>query len=302
MELTQLRYFVAAANSRTLTEAARTVYVSQPAMSAAIRKLEEELGILLLERRRGRGQLRLTSAGSRVLERARRVLTEADRLKSDVRSWERLEGGIVHIGAGTAALEYFLPDTVATMRRAYPGLQIVLHEVRTSLVIRMLNDGEIDVGVVTAPISDEIPVIIPWVEDPLVLCAAVDLRDEVSAPMTAREAFARFRLISYGPGELQEQIELTLASCGVRRRGERLIIRSGEAMKAYVEAGLGVGFLSRRSAAAALEAGRLCAVNLSDLKITRQYAIIHREHSISAVNAFVDVATRGERRPGVESP
>lgn len=288
MELTALRYFVAAGEHRTLSEAALSIPISQPAMSAAIRRLEDEFGVRLLNRSRGRGSLQLTPAGERVLRGARRVLSDAERIVEDLGRWKRVEHGTLRIAAGTAALEYFLPRPVARTARSYPGLQIALHEDRSARVLEQLRAGDLDVGVVTGPADAQDLRDVPWLSDPLVCVGPPDLSPAHS--QTAAEVFARHRLISYGESDLQDQIDEALEGVGIERRPDRLIIRSGEAMKQYISAGLGIGLLSRRTVRIALQEERLSEIPLSDLEIIRRYDLVFRNEPNPAAEAFRVIA------------
>lgn len=297
MELTTLRYFATAAEAETLSAAARQVHVSQPAMSAAVERLEQELGVRLIERHRGRGSTRLTRAGERVLRGAKRVLREADRLLQDLLAWEQLSGGELHVGAGTVAVEHFLPVPIASLTRQYPKLQVVIHEGRSQDLLVELADGALDVAVVTGPVRSPDLRVVASVEDPFLCVASPELANLPDGPQPAREVLATHRLISYGPGDLQDQIDVALAGVGIRQTSDRLVIRSGEAVKQYVAAGLGVGMVSGRGAKTALNDGRLLEILLSDLRIVREYEVVRRTEHLPAVDAFVEAVQKAWSGP-----
>ncbi len=290
MDLADLHYFSVAASSETLSEAAAKVPISQPGMSAALKRLEDDLGAQLILRSRGRGKIRLTPAGERVLRGAQTLLSESERMRMDLRRWERVEHGSLRIGAGTAALEYFLPGPVSRLIRRYPGLRLSLHEGRTGITIEQVRSGEIDLGIVTGPTRSPDLLSSPWVVDPLVCVGPPELAPGARVPQSARALLSQHRLISYGEGELQDQIDEAVKSLGIDLGRHSLIVRSGEAMKQYISAGLGIGFLSSRTVRVALSEGRLTKIPLTDLNIIRQYELICRPEPNPAVDAFKEVA------------
>ncbi|MCA9562126.1 MAG: LysR family transcriptional regulator, partial [Myxococcales bacterium] len=292
MDLNALRYFAAACQSDTLSEAARRVHVSQPAMSSAIRRLEDELGVSLLNRSRGRGSISLTPIGERIRVQTRAVLGEIDQLYAEVGGWVRLENASVSVGAGASALESLLPEPVAALHKRHPGLRIALYEARTSELIGRVEDGELDVAVVTAP-SERSGYgahlrVTEWLDDPLVCVGTPDLAAGYGGPVSARELMADHKIISYGEGELQDQIDDGLHRIGLDRGSDHLSVRSGEAMKQYVAAGLGVAFVSQRSVRIAIAEGRLAALDLTDLRIVRQFELVCRDEPNPPAQAFID--------------
>lgn len=144
MELRQFRYFVAVAEHANFTRASENLLVAQPALSAQIAKLEDEFGTRLLERT-ARG-VRLTPTGALVLERARRVLAEADAAAAVARAGARGDAGrlVLAYSRGFPFLE------VAGLIRAYrherPAVELVLREIASSAQFDALRDGAIDVG------------------------------------------------------------------------------------------------------------------------------------------------------------
>ena len=121
MELTPLRQFVAIAKAGHMTRASREIGVTQPALSAMVRKLEEEVGAPLLHRT-GRG-VELTEAGRVFLEHAREAVRAAESGVASVRQLTGLERGSIRVGGGATATTYLLPRAVSAVRRAHPGLR-----------------------------------------------------------------------------------------------------------------------------------------------------------------------------------
>ena len=168
MELTHLRYFRAIAAAGHLTRAARQLGVTQPALSAMLKKLERELGAPLLHRR-AKG-VELTDAGRAFLAHVEQALRHADAGQRAVRELMGLEAGTIRVGGGATAITYLLPPVVSELRLAHPGLHFYVREAGSTQVALAVLSGELDIGIVTLPItipdSDDL-VRVPLVEDEL---------------------------------------------------------------------------------------------------------------------------------------
>src|SRR4051794_16604944 len=116
MTLTELRYAVAVAEERHFGRAAERCFVSQPSLSAAIRNLEDELGVQLFER--GKGEVLVTRLGEEVLAQARRTLAEADRVKAIARQGRHPLHGPLRLGLIHTVAPYLLPELVAALRQS----------------------------------------------------------------------------------------------------------------------------------------------------------------------------------------
>src|SRR2546426_10411689 len=126
MEVHQLRYFVAVAELRHFTKAARGMRIAQPSVSRAIRVLEEELGTPLFHRMKG--NVARTSAGEVLLPWARRVLADLDGAALEVRALAELRRGRLAVGATPSLTTTLLPPALARFHAAFPAVYLVLHE------------------------------------------------------------------------------------------------------------------------------------------------------------------------------
>lgn len=149
MEMHQLRYFVAAAELRSFSKAARACSVAQPSLSQQIKKLEDGLGTRLFDRM-GRGA-ELTEAGRALLPRARRILAEVRDAEERLRAGLDDESGALTIGAIPTMAPYVLPGVLKRMRRERPGCEVSVREDVTSRLLEALADHEIDVALVSVP-------------------------------------------------------------------------------------------------------------------------------------------------------
>lgn len=153
MNLRDLQYLVALAEHRHFGRAAKASFVSQPTLSTQIRKLEEELGVALIER--APRKVMLTTAGRDVVARARRILDEVDHLREAARRTRDPEAGSVRLGVFPTLGPYLLPHLVPRIRSRFPQLELLLIEEKSETILRELREGRIDAGLLALPIHDE---------------------------------------------------------------------------------------------------------------------------------------------------
>ncbi|MCJ7452856.1 MAG: LysR substrate-binding domain-containing protein [Steroidobacteraceae bacterium] len=153
MNLRDLRYLVALADEGHFGRAAVRCHVSQPTLSAQVRKLEEYLGVPLVERQPRR--ITLTEAGTRVVERARRVLLEADAIVELARSDRDPLSGSLKVALIPTVGPYLLPHVARRLRRDLPRLKLMLYEYQTEPLLEKLRAGEIDVGILALPVPQD---------------------------------------------------------------------------------------------------------------------------------------------------
>jgi LysR family hydrogen peroxide-inducible transcriptional activator len=151
MNLQELRYFAAVVEFRHFGRAAESCNVSQPTLSSQIRKLEEELGVTLLERTNKR--VDLTPVGRLILEHARRALAEAGQIEAVARAARDPLVGTLRLGMIPTLAPYLLPLMLAPLRAAYPGLAIELWEDQTRLLVEGLRSHRLDAALVASSLG-----------------------------------------------------------------------------------------------------------------------------------------------------
>lgn len=270
MELTPLRYFIAIAHARHMTRAARALGVSQPALSSAMRRLEEEVGAPLLDRT-GRG-VEVTAAGRVLLEHAEAAVRAAGRGTAAVRELQGLESGSIRLGAGATAAAFLLPGVIAQVRKAHPGLRFYVREGGSTSVAEAVISGELDMGIVTLPLrtpeSAQL-LTIPLVQDELRL---------IAPPGHALAGKRRFKwtdlrgqsVVAFEAGTaVRHVLDEAARAAGV---GLNVVmeLRSIESIRRMVAAGVGVGFVSKF----ALRPGEGATAERGAL--TRDLAIVRR--------------------------
>jgi LysR family hydrogen peroxide-inducible transcriptional activator len=167
VNLRALQYFVKLADLRHFSKAAEACFVSQPTLSTQIKKLEEELGVQLVER--APKKVMLTAAGADIAERARLVLNDIDQIKAVARRSGSLADGELRLGVFPTLAPYLLPHIVPKIRRDYPGLKLQLVEEKTLNILRLLNDGSLDAALLALPVEDDGLDLEPLFEEPFVL-------------------------------------------------------------------------------------------------------------------------------------
>jgi LysR family hydrogen peroxide-inducible transcriptional activator len=152
MTLTELRYVVAVARERHFGRAAESCFVSQPTLSVAVKKLEDELGVTLFER--GPGEVTVTPAGEKIVEQAQRVLEEASRIKEIAVAGRDPLAGALRLGAIYTIGPYLLPKLIPILRRTAPQMQLHIQENFTHVLSEMLKRGEVDVILIALPFEE----------------------------------------------------------------------------------------------------------------------------------------------------
>jgi LysR family hydrogen peroxide-inducible transcriptional activator len=153
MNLKDLKYLVALADTAHFGKAAERTFVSQPTLSAQLKKLEEYLGVKLVERQPKNVQL--TDVGKQIVVRARRMLDEGDQIVALARNNTDPFAGKLKIGLIPTIGPYLLPRVMQRIRKSLPHLGLMLYEHQTEELLRRLRDGEIDLGVMALPNSQE---------------------------------------------------------------------------------------------------------------------------------------------------
>src|SRR5690349_10855085 len=150
LKLKDLRYLVALADTRHFGRAAERSFVSQPTLSAQLKKLEEYLGVQLIERAPKR--VALTAAGEEIVARARRILESSDEIIELAKGHRDPLAGRLKVAFLPTIGPYLLPNVAARLRKHLPRLELMLYEYQTDPMLEKLHSGEIDVGILALPV------------------------------------------------------------------------------------------------------------------------------------------------------
>jgi LysR family hydrogen peroxide-inducible transcriptional activator len=152
MNIRSLQYFVKLAELKHFSKAANACFVSQPTLSTQIRKLEEELGVSLVER--APRKIMLTPIGEDIAHRARHILRDIEHVKDAARRSKDPETGIIKLGIFPTLAPYLLPHVIPVIRRQYPELRMQLAEEKTEIILNMLDQGRLDAGLLALPVEE----------------------------------------------------------------------------------------------------------------------------------------------------
>jgi DNA-binding transcriptional LysR family regulator len=281
LELSAIRYFRVILQERHLTRAADKLGLTQPALSAMLKKLEAEVGTTLIHRTR-RG-LQPTEAGLVFGEYCEQALHAVDAGVKAVREFAGFERGSIRVGGGATATGYLLPPVVRQISRARPGLRFYIREAGSAAVAEAVLSGELDLGIVTLPVtiarSDEL-LRIPLVSDDMRLIAPKGHR-------LARSPRTGFRwkelegepFVAFENGTaVRAMIDRAAQAAGVTL-SVIMELRSIESIKQMVAEGIGLALVSRF--ALQDDVGSPCR----DGRLSRRLAIVRRRDRSPGVAA-----------------
>ncbi len=170
MNLRDLKYLVAVAEHRHFGRAAEACFVSQPTLSTQLKKLEEELGVTLIERTNR--QVMLTPVGEDIVARAQQVLREVNELVHTADEYADPFGGDFRLGIIPTVAPYLLPKILSPMQKAFPKLKIQLTEGQTAVISRLLKEGDLDAVILALPLEEDNVVQCELYREPFYFAAA----------------------------------------------------------------------------------------------------------------------------------
>lgn len=271
MELRHLRYFAAVADKLNFSRAAEAVHVAQPAISQQIRLLEKELGVRLFDRVGGR--VSLTQAGAALLPHALGILAAVEAARQAVGELGSLTRGTASLGAPPTVSGHLLPGLLTRFRREHPGLEVTLREAGTQALLKLIEDGLLDLAVV---VTDRLPPVVeqqPFLSERYVL--AVGAKHRLAKAGTVRladlggEAFILFP-------EGYKLREVTLAACRAAGFEPRVALDGGAMQSAleFVASGLGVALVPEL---ALRRARGIRGLSIADQDLRRSLGLVWRK-------------------------
>jgi LysR family transcriptional regulator, low CO2-responsive transcriptional regulator len=287
MDYDQLASFLEVAKLNSFSRAAEKIYRTQPAISAQVRLLEQECGEKLFDRS-GKKVL-LTPAGEILRRYAEKILGLQKEALQAIAELNQTPRGKLFIGANEATCLYVLPKTFAHFKQLYPLVQISIYRNFSHKIMQKVQEGAVDLGIVTLPQSTTNMEVIPV------------FRDEVQAVMPRNHPLAKNRTVTVA--ELA-QFPMILPKTGhtrvvidrlLREHRDKLQISmelaSVETQKKFVGAGLGISLISRSYAQAEVAAGLLKLIPLAGQKLYRELGLIYRRDRYLSLPAkvFIDV-------------
>jgi len=300
MELNQLRGFYTLARERSFSKAASRLSLTQPAISLQIKALEAELGEPLFERHRK--AVRLTAAGEVLYQHVHTVLATLEEAKSDIAGLRQLLRGHLAVGASDTSCTYIFPEVIGQFRSQYPEVRLDIRNNKSSRILQLVMDNEVDFGVVTLPLAHHqvttqivyrcIDVLICPCDHPLSRKRTVSLQEISTYP-----------LLVFPQGSTTR----SLLEAAFRQAGLSLNVAmnlgSVEVIKRFVEIGLGVSIVPRIAIADEVQSGRLAAVPIRALPAREMGLVEHKSKRRSAAaTAFLDLLSAHVQQQGELKP
>lgn len=289
--LRQMRCFVAIVGEGSFTGAALRLHMTQSAISAVLRDLEEELGLTLVDRTTR--SARLTSAGEQFLGHARRILRDVDEAVADVKGLVDKSHGLIRVAASPLASAILLPQILESFRRTYPGVRVELHDVLTAEILDQVRRGDVDLGIGTFLKSATELELVTLFEDRLGLVVP-----RVSP--IARRRYARWQdlvgqdVIALTPGSaFRATTDATVRQLGLEVGPPVFEVGYMGTAIALAEAGLGICVLPTR-AAALIRSRRAVFRPLRNPLVTQAATLVTKaDRSLSpAARAFVSFLSK----------
>lgn len=250
MTLTELRYIVTLAQERHFGRAAERCFVSQPTLSIAVKKLEEELGVALFER--SKNAVQLTPVGERIVEQAQKVLEEAQGINELARSGRDQLKTTLKLGAIYTIGPYLFPSLVPKIRDLAPQMPLYLEESFTEVLRGKLRRGELDAILVALPFEEADVLVRPLYDEPFVMLLPSDHlwceREQIEAG-----DLTQTRLLMLGEGHcFRDQVVESCPGLALKESGA-LVTEGGslETIRHMVASGLGASVIPRSAASPA---------------------------------------------------
>lgn len=290
MDFDQLETFLEVARHNSFSRAAERRFRTQPAISAQIRALEEEVGAKLFDR--SGGKVALTAAGKVFQKYAEDTIESRRRVITALGEMEREPRGEIIVGANEGTCLYVLPEVFAEFKRQYGGVAITVKRSESSKVLESIVDNSVDFGVVSLPVSDNRLTVVPIHRDELVVIAPP------GHPLAKHKTSALAEVIKYPlllpkAGRTRDAIEALFEE---RRLKPNISMEldSSELLKRFVAVDVGVGFVARSNVKEEVQLGTLVAMPLSDAHIKRDLALVFRKDKAlsRAALAFIDIAVK----------
>lgn len=282
--LRQMKVFESVARNLSYTRAAGELFLSQPAVSMQVRQLERQLGVPLFERLGKR--IHLTEAGREVYQYSRSIAQQLDELETLLAELKGLSSGKLRISVASTA-NYFVPGLLAQFHQLHPGITVSLDVTNRETLLRQLGDNTVDLVIMGQPPAGLDVEAQAFMENPLIVVAQPGhpLAREKKIPLTRLQE-ETFLVREPGSGT-RMAMERFFAERGIRLK-TGMEVGSNEAIKQSVQAGLGLGLLSRATIEQELALKRLVILYVAEFPIMRHWYIVHRhgKRLSAAADAF----------------
>lgn len=270
----------------SFSKAAQELSLSLPAVSIQVRELEKTFGTPLLHRTR-QGPV-LTDTGRTVFDYAQRIFALADEMQAAVHDLDDLKGGRLSIGSSTTPGEYILPWVIGLFQKRYPDIEVSLSITNTQTVIKRIIDRDFDLGMAGSVVDLEGLASTPYVDDEIVIIASPEHELASKSNVTLADLSDQRFILRESGSATRQSAEDCLASHNINVRVV-MEIGSNEALKRAVAAGLGLGMVSKFSAAPDIKGGFITTLPVEGWSCHRPITVFYRrdQHLPAAQRAFL---------------
>lgn len=283
MHTLKLKYAITVAEMASYSKAAKKLYISQPALSQSIRRLEEELQVKLFDRKNGR--MVPTLSGQIIIDYGRRMLALQHEMIDEISNVNNLRIGTVTIGISPFYQKNYLSKWLPEFQMRYPDVEVVVQESYTQTTIAGIINGDLDLGLVSNPIPDTVDECIKAFEEEVLL--AVPPNNAINNKYKAKgndfsevdlSDFKDMNFISYRSGRSMTQ--LTIAKCEHSGFIPRIVFKCGnaESVNAMIARGLGIGFVPGLIADICPPNQRAVYYRLKNERIMRSFSLICKKN------------------------
>ncbi len=265
--------------------------MTQPAVTFQVRQLEEYFNTRLFDRAHNR--ISLTEAGKRVYEYAEDIFELYAKMDNAVRDLTGEISGVLIIGASTTIAEYMLPALLGDFKKKYPDVNVQLRVSNSDGIVHMVENNDIDLGVVESPVLNKNLVVEECRKDRLVAIVPPQHALSNKKEVTIKELLEHEYIAREEGSGTREVIHEQLAEAGMKSADLHISMELGspEAIKGAVEAGMGVSIVSEVTIHKELEIGTLVALELSP-SLERPFSFVHQKQKFRqrAMDELLDFA------------
>ncbi|HVZ60490.1 MAG TPA: LysR family transcriptional regulator [Terriglobales bacterium] len=290
MDFDQLETFLEVVKHLSFSRAAEKRFRTQPAISAQIRGIEEEVGAKLLDRTGGK--VSVTAAG-KVFHRYAEDAIEARRaVITAMQEMQHIPRGEIVVGANEGTCLYVLPEVFAEFKRQYPGVGVNIDRMESAKVLESVVANSVDFGVVALPVNDKRLTVVQIHKDELVIIVPPDHALAKSKKVGFAD-IAPYPLLVPETGRTRDAIEQLFHELDIKPNIS-MELDSSELLKRFVEAKVGVGFIARSNVRDDVRSGVLAALTIADASIRRDVALVFRKDKAlsRAALAFIEIAVK----------
>ena len=273
LENFRLKVFRAVAEHLSFRKAAEHLFLTQPAVTLQIKALENDLAARLFDRSAGR--ISLTHHGEILLRYANKIAALVSDAEHELGAGDGKVSGELSLGVSTTIAWYVLPRLLGAFLGEHPRVQFYLHSGNTAKIVQQLLDGKVALGLIEGPARVRGVRTEPFMKDELVLITPPNFTPD---PLSPTQLLASTLLMREQGSGSRRVVETALNKAGLKLKRFRKVmdLDSTEAIKSAVEAGLGIGFVSRWAVSKELELGSLKIARVHNVRITRDFTLITR--------------------------